>query len=121
MLIAAFVGHGGSYAIIVDWLEAAQGPQGAAIKVGLVPYSPGAAAVPLCLSRISIAPLQDFASFKTAWLTVLLLCIAPSNAMSNTIVQLIAPPGAALADVSAGNSVGQRVWASRSVRRWSAG
>jgi MFS family permease len=82
LLFAAFVGQGG-YAVITDWL-AARGVRDSALRVGMVP---AALSVPVAWFAFQAASEADF----LRWLTLLLLCIAPGNAISNTTVQLIAP------------------------------
>jgi MFS family permease len=82
LLIAAFAGQG-IYAIIVDWL-AARGVKDAVLRVGLVPI---ALSIPLGW----LAFRAESASSFTGWLTALLLCIAPCNAIGNTLIQTIAP------------------------------
>lgn len=83
MLAAAFIGQGG-YAIVADWF-AARGVKDAALRVGLVPVL---LAIPLAWIAFQT---QDRGAFML-WVTAMLLCIAPCNAMSNTLVQSIAPP-----------------------------
>jgi MFS family permease len=83
LLLAAFAGQG-LYAIIVDWL-AARGMQDATIRVGVVPL---ALAVIISLFAFN----ADRSGNITFWLAILLICIAPCNAISNTLTQLIAPP-----------------------------
>jgi MFS family permease len=83
LLLAAFAGQG-SYGIIVDWLGK-RGVLDATIRVGLWPV---AVAVPVAWFTFTA---RDGSSFF-AWLTALLICIAPCNAISNTIMQQIAPP-----------------------------
>lgn len=83
LLLAAFAGQG-LYAIIVDWF-AARGLRDATIRVGLVPLAAG-----------SVVAWFAFDAEKSAnsivLLAALLICIAPCNAISNTLVQQIAPP-----------------------------
>lgn len=82
LLLAAFAGQG-SYGVLVDWLGK-RGVLDATIKVGLWPV---AIAIPLAWRAFAA---QDSSSFY-GWLTALLICIAPCNAISNTIMQQIAP------------------------------
>jgi MFS family permease len=82
LLLAAFVGQG-IYAIIVDWLVA-RGVKDATLKVGLIPI---ALSIPLAW----IAFRADSAASFVPLLAGLLLCIAPCNAISNTVIQTIAP------------------------------
>jgi MFS family permease len=82
LLLAAFAGQG-LYAIIVDWLVA-KGVKDATLKVGLIPI---ALSIPLAW----IAFRANSATAFVPLLTGLLLCIAPCNAISNTMIQTIAP------------------------------
>jgi MFS family permease len=82
LLLAAFAGQG-TYGIIVDWL-ATRGVRDATIKIGLVPI---ALSIPVAWFAFQATSSAAFFS----WLTVLLICIAPCNAISNTIMQQIAP------------------------------
>jgi MFS family permease len=82
LLLAAFVGQG-LYAIIVDWL-AARGVRDATIRVGVAP--------------LAAATIVTWFAFDAGtggnvfiWLAALLICIAPCNAIANTLVQQIAP------------------------------
>jgi MFS family permease len=83
LLLAAFAGQG-TYGVIVDWLSK-RGVLDATIKVGLWPV---ALSVPIAWLAFTAQGSSAF----FAWLTVLLICIAPCNAISNTIIQQIAPP-----------------------------
>jgi MFS family permease len=83
LLIAAFAGQG-SYGIIADWL-AKRGVIDATVKAGLWP-------VALSIPAAWMAFTAQGSSAFFAWLTLLLICIAPCNAISNTIMQQIAPP-----------------------------
>jgi MFS family permease len=83
LLLAAFVGQG-SYGVIADWFSK-RGVLDATIRVGLLPVALG---VPLAWLTFS----QHDSNAFFAWLTVLLICITPCNAISNTIIQQIAPP-----------------------------
>jgi MFS family permease len=82
LLLAAFVGQG-VYAVIVDWLVA-RGVRDATLKVGLIPV---ALSIPLAWVAFRADSMASFVPMLTA----LLLCIAPSNALSNTVIQTIAP------------------------------
>jgi MFS family permease len=82
LLLAAFAGQG-SYGVIVDWLGK-RGVLDATVKAGLWPV---ALSVPTAWMAFTA---QDSSAFF-AWLTALLICIAPCNAISNTIMQQIAP------------------------------
>jgi MFS family permease len=83
LLLAAFAGQG-LYAIIVDWF-AGRGVRDATIKIGLFPIT--AATV------VAWFAFGDIAGGNFIfWLAVLLICIAPCNAISNTLIQQIAPP-----------------------------
>ncbi len=82
LLLSAFAGQG-SYGILVDWLSK-RGIIDATIKVGLRPV---ALSVPTAWITFNAGN-----SAFLGWLTVLLICIAPCNAISNTIMQQIAPP-----------------------------
>jgi MFS family permease len=82
MLLAAFAGQG-VFAIITDWC-AARGMRDAPLRIGLIPV---ALSIPLAWMAFN-AP--DQASFMP-WFILMMLCIAPCNAMSNTLVQIIAP------------------------------
>jgi MFS family permease len=57
----------------------------AAVRIGLVPI---ALSVPLCW----IAWQQPSEAAFLPWLIAMLLCIAPGNAINNTVTQTIAPP-----------------------------
>lgn len=83
LLLAAFAGQG-SYAILVDWL-ARRGMRTPHVTIGLIPVALGVPAAWFAFQA------QGTSAFL-GWLTALLICIAPCNAMSNTIIQLIAPP-----------------------------
>jgi MFS family permease len=83
LLLAAFAGQG-TYGVIVDWM-AKRGVLDATIKVGLLP-------VALSVPTTWMAFTAQGKSAFFAWLTVLLICIAPCNAISNTVMQQIAPP-----------------------------
>lgn len=83
LLLAAFVGQGG-YSVLVDWFTA-RGMTDAAVRIGLVPI---VLSVPLCWLAWQA---QSEAAFLP-WLIALLLCIAPGNAINNTVIQTIAPP-----------------------------
>jgi MFS family permease len=83
LLLAAFAGQG-TYGVIVDWLGK-RGVLDATIKVGLWP-------VALSIPAAWMAFTAQGSSAFFGWLTVLLICIAPCNAISNTIMQQIAPP-----------------------------
>ncbi len=83
LLVAAFAGQG-LFAIIADWL-AARGVKDAIVRLGMVPVALGVVAAWFAFE----AP--TYAAFMP-WLTALLLCIAPCNAIANTLVQTIAPP-----------------------------
>jgi MFS family permease len=83
LLIAAFVGQGG-YSVLVDWM-AARGVADAPVRLGL---GPAALAIPLAW----IAWQADSEAAFLPWLIGLLLCVAPFNALNNTVVQTIAPP-----------------------------
>jgi MFS family permease len=82
LLVAAFAGQG-IYAIIVDWLVA-RGVKDATLKVGLIPIA-------LSMPLAWVAFLADSAASFVPLLTALLLCIAPCNALNNTVIQTIAP------------------------------
>jgi MFS family permease len=82
LLFAAFTGQG-AYAVLVDWLNK-RGLVDATIKVGLWPV---AVAIPLAWFAFAAPDSNSF----FVWLTALLVCIAPCNAISNTIIQQIAP------------------------------
>jgi MFS family permease len=82
LLLAAFAGQG-TYGVIVDWLSK-RGVLDATIKVGLWP-------VALSVPTAWMAFTAQGNSIFFAWLTALLICIAPCNAISNTIMQQIAP------------------------------
>jgi MFS family permease len=82
LLLAAFAGQG-LYAIIVDWL-AARGVRDATIRVGFVPI---AASVVVAWFAFDAGIGGNF----FVWLAALLICIAPCNAIGNTLVQQIAP------------------------------
>ncbi len=82
LLLAAFAGQG-SYGIVVDWLSN-RGIADATVKVGVWPV---ALSVPTAWMAFNAGSANFF-----AWLTLLLICIAPCNAISNTIMQQIAPP-----------------------------
>ncbi len=82
LLLAAFVGQG-LYAIIADWF-AARGMRDAVLRIGILPI---ALTVPLAWMAFNASTSQGFIS----WLTAMLLCLAPCNAISNTTVQLISP------------------------------
>jgi MFS family permease len=81
LLLAAVVGQGG-YGVLVDWLSK-RGMRAAPVAVGLLPV---ALSVPMALLAFGGPESGLF------WLTALLICIAPCNAIANTVVQLIAPP-----------------------------
>jgi MFS family permease len=83
LLLAAFAGQG-VYAIIVDWC-AARGMRDATIRIGLIPL---AASVIIAWLAFNAETSGNF----LPWLAALLICIAPCNAISNTLVQQIAPP-----------------------------
>jgi hypothetical protein len=83
LLLAAFAGQG-TYGVIVDWL-CKRGVLDATIKVGLWPV---ALSVPIAWLAFTAGTSSAF----FAWLAALLICIAPCNAISNTIIQQIAPP-----------------------------
>jgi MFS family permease len=82
MLLAAFAGQG-VYAVIVDWLVA-RGVKDATLKVGLIPV---ALSIPLAWIAFRADTMAGFVPL----LTMLLLCIAPCNAINNTVIQTIAP------------------------------
>jgi MFS family permease len=82
LLLAAFAGQG-LYAVVVDRL-AARGVRDAVIRVGFVPL---ALSVPVAWFAFGGASGANF----PLWLAALLICIAPCNAISNTLVQQIAP------------------------------
>jgi MFS family permease len=81
MLLAAFAGQG-TYGVLTDWLSR-RGVVDATIKVGLLPV---ACAIPI--AWLAFSPLGSASFFS--WLAVMLICIAPCNAISNTIIQQIA-------------------------------
>jgi MFS family permease len=83
LLLAAFAGQG-LYAIIVDWI-AGRGVRDATIKIGLFPLAAATIVAWLAFGHMAGG------SF-IFWLAVLLICIAPCNAISNTLIQQIAPP-----------------------------
>jgi MFS family permease len=83
LLLAAFAGQG-LYAIIVDWL-AARGTRDAAIRVGYIPL-----AASVVIAWLAFDP-ETGGNF-IPWLATLLICLAPGNAINNTLVQQIAPP-----------------------------
>jgi MFS family permease len=82
LLLAAFAGQG-VYAIIVDWLVA-RGVRDATLKVGLIP-------IVLSTPLAWLAFRADSAASFVPLLAALLLCIAPCNAINNTVIQTIAP------------------------------
>jgi MFS family permease len=82
LLLAACAGQG-LYAIIVDWF-AARVVRDAAIKIGIIPL---AAATVVAWFAFDDIKAESF----IYWLAALLICIAPCNAISNTIIQQIAP------------------------------
>ncbi len=82
MLLAAFAGQG-VYAIITDWLVA-RGVKDATLRVGLIPV---ALSIPLAWLAFRAETITGFIPLLTA----LLLCVAPCNAINNTVVQTIAP------------------------------
>jgi MFS family permease len=82
LLLAAFVGQG-LYAIVVDWL-AARGVRDATIRIGLIPI---ALSVIVALLAFGNEAGGNFLPLLAA----LLICIAPCNAISNTLIQQIAP------------------------------
>jgi MFS family permease len=82
LLVAAFAGQG-LYAVITDWLSA-RGVKDAAVRVGILPI---ALAIPLAWFAFAAG---NGASF-TGWLLAFLLCVAPCNAITNTVMQSIAP------------------------------
>jgi MFS family permease len=83
LLVAAFAGQG-LYAIVADWF-AARGVRDAAIKLGFVPL---AAAIAVAWFAFGEVRGGNF----IFWLAALLICIAPCNAISNTLVQQFSPP-----------------------------
>jgi MFS family permease len=83
LLLAAFAGQGG-FAVFVDWL-AARGMRTAPVTIGMIPVALG---IPCAWFAFQATTGSAF----VGWLIVLLICIAPCNAMSNTVMQLIAPP-----------------------------
>ena len=83
LLLAAFAGQG-LYAIVVDWF-AARGVRDATIKIGIIPLA--------AASVVAWFAFGDIAGGSFIfWLSALLVCIAPCNAISNTLVQQFAPP-----------------------------
>jgi MFS family permease len=82
MLLAAFAGQG-VYAVIVDWL-AVKGVKDAPLKVGLIPV---VLSIPLAWLAFRAETMAGFVPLLTA----LLLCVAPCNAINNTVIQTIAP------------------------------
>ncbi len=82
LLMAAIFGQG-LYAIIADWF-AARGMKDAAIRIGILPIA-------LTVPFAWMAFIAETSGSFISWLTALLLCLAPCNAISNTTVQLIAP------------------------------
>ncbi len=82
MLLAAFAGQG-VYAVITDWLVA-KGVKDATLRVGLIPV---VLSIPLAWLAFRADTMGGFLPLLTA----LLLCIAPCNAINNTIVQTISP------------------------------
>jgi MFS family permease len=82
LLFAAFAGQG-IYAIIVDWLVA-RGVKDATLRVGLIPIM---LSIPLAWTAFQAETATSFVSLLTA----LLFCVAPCNAISNTMIQTIAP------------------------------
>jgi MFS family permease len=82
LLIAAVVGQG-IYAVLTDWLTT-RGVKDAAVRVGIVPI---ALSIPLGWFAFSAGSGTSF----TGWLLAFLLCIAPCNAITNTVMQSIAP------------------------------
>lgn len=83
LLFAAIVGQGG-YSVLVDMLGA-RGVLDAPVRLGLVP---AALAIPLAWFAYQATSSAAF----LPWLVAMMLCIAPFNALSNTMVQMIAPP-----------------------------
>ncbi|MFM5948574.1 MAG: MFS transporter [Novosphingobium sp.] len=83
LLFAALVGQGG-FSVLVDFC-AARGMHDAPVRLGIVPT---ALAVPLCW----LGWQADSEAAFLPWLAAILLCIAPGNAINNTVVQMIAPP-----------------------------
>jgi MFS family permease len=82
MLFAAFAGQG-IYAVITDWLVA-RGVKDATLRVGLFPV---ALSIPLAWLAFRAETMAGFLPLLTA----LMLCVAPCNAINNTIVQTISP------------------------------
>ncbi len=82
MLITAFVGQG-LYAIIADWC-AARGMKDAAIRIGMLPIG---LTIPFAWLAFNAQTSGGF----IGWLTAMLICLAPCNAISNTTAQLISP------------------------------
>lgn len=83
LLLAALAGQGG-YSVLVDWY-AARGMPDAPVRLGLVPT---ALAVPICWFAWQAGSEAEF----RPWLIAMLLCLAPGNALNNTVAQMIAPP-----------------------------
>jgi MFS family permease len=83
LLLAAFGGQG-IYAIIVDWF-AERGVRDATIRVGIFPL-----AASIIVAWLTFGSETGGNFFL--WMAILLICIAPCNAISNTLVQQIAPP-----------------------------
>jgi MFS family permease len=84
LLFAAVIGQGG-YSVLADFL-AARGMADAPVRLGMVP---AALAIPVAWFAYQAGTAAEF----LPWLVVLLLCIAPFNALANTVIQVIAPPG----------------------------
>jgi MFS family permease len=82
LLLAAFAGQG-VYAVIVDSL-AAKGVKDSPLKVGLIPV---VLSIPLAWLAFRAETMAGFVPLLTA----LLLCVAPCNAVNNTVIQTIAP------------------------------
>ncbi|MEQ1495776.1 MAG: MFS transporter [Novosphingobium sp.] len=83
LLLAAFAGQGG-YSVLVDFF-ASRGMIDAPVRLGLVPTF---LAIPLAWIAYQAATEATF----LPWLIAMLLCLAPGNAINNTVMQMIAPP-----------------------------
>lgn len=83
LLLAAFVGQGG-YSVLVDFF-AARGMIDAPVRLGLLPTL---LAIPLAWIAYQATTEATF----LPWLIAMLLCLAPGNAINNTVMQMIAPP-----------------------------
>lgn len=82
MLSTAFIGQG-LYAVLVDWL-AGKGVKDAPIRLGLIPT---ALAVPLAWFTFEADQTASFYPLLVAFM----MCVAPFNALNNTVAQQVAP------------------------------